>query len=179
MLKNSLFATTLLACGIAGVTAAVAVTQGSAGATSTGTSQLSLVINNKLNVTNLADTALGTYSGADMTGSDSICVYYNQTASYKITFDGTNTPGTFVLDDGSSNTIPYTISYDDGGGASAITAATALTGQSTGGNTTDDDCVTATADNGTVAYTVLATDITGNPNGTYTDTVQITVAPDI
>ena len=43
----------------------------------------------------------------------------------------------------------------------------------------DDDCATIAADNGSIDFTALATDITGNPNGTYSETLNITVAPSI
>ncbi len=182
-IKNALFATTFLAMGAAGISAAVAATQGTTGATSSGDLVVSMIIDNKLKVSNLADVALGTYAGANLTGSEPICVYFNQTANYRITIDSNDVPGTFEMFDGVANNIAYTMTYDDGLGASPVVAGTALVAQSTGGNDAatgaDDDCVTHTADNGTIAFTATSAAITGNPNGTYSETIDITVAPDI
>jgi len=182
-IKNTLFATTFLAMGAAGVATSMAATQGATGATSSGDLVVSLIVDNKLKVSNLDDTALGTFNGANLTANETICVFYNQTAPYQITFDSNDTPGTFALSDGVNN-ITYSFTYDDGvNGAAAVVAGVALTNRNSQGNdaTTgaNDDCVTRATDNGTIAFTALATDITGNPNGTYVETLNITVAPSI
>lgn len=180
MKKYALLTTSALICSMVGISTALALaTQGTPGATSAGDLIVSMTITNDVNVTNLADIVLGNYGGADLTGSSPVCVYFNAANNYQITIDSNDTPGTFALEDGASNTIPYTVTYDDTNGAQAVTAGVAITGMDTGGNTTDDDCSTATADNGTLAVSVLATDITGNPNGTYAETLDISVAPDI
>lgn len=178
--KNALFATTFLAMGATGVTVAMAAAQGTTGATSSGNLVVSLIVDNKLKVSNLDDTSLGTFSGANLTATETICVYYNQAAPYQITFDSNDTPGTFELSD-SVNNIPYSFTYDDGTNpATAVVAGTPIANSNLGGNSAaDDDCVTVGGDNGTLAFTALATDITGNPNGTYSETLNITVAPSI
>ena len=182
-IKNTLFATTFLAVGAAGVATSMAATQGTTGPTSSGDLIVSLVVDNKLKVSNLDDTALGTFAGADLSATETICVYYNQDAPYQITFDSNDTPGTFELSDGVNN-IPYSFTYDDGtNGATAVVAGTPLTGRDLANNNAatgaDDDCATIAADNGSIDFTALATDITGNPNGTYSETLNITVAPSI
>ena len=182
-IKNTLFATTFLAVGAAGVATSMAATQGTTGPTSSGDLVVSLIVDNKLKVSNLDDTALGTFAGADLSATETICVYFNQDAPYQITFDSNDTPGTFELSDGVNN-IPYSFTYDDGtNGATAVVAGTPLTGRDLANNNAttgaDDDCATIAADNGTLDFTALATDITGNPNGTYSETLNITVAPSI
>ena len=182
-IKNTLFATTFLAVGAAGVATSMAATQGVTGPTSSGDLVVSLIVDNKLKVSNLDDTALGTFAGADLSATETICVYFNQDAPYQITFDSNDTPGTFELSDGVNN-IPYSFTYDDGvNGATAVVAGTPLTGRDLANNNAttgaDDDCATIAADNGTLDFTALATDITGNPNGTYSETLNITVAPSI
>ena len=119
-LKNTLFASTFLAVSAAGVAVSMAATQGVTGPTSSGDLVVSLVIDNKLKVSNLDDTSLGTWAGADLTANETICVFYNQTAVYQITFDSADVPGTFELSDGVNN-IPYSMTYDDGvNGATAV-----------------------------------------------------------
>ena len=183
-MKNTLFATTFLAMGATGVTVAMAAAQGATGATSTGNLVVSLIIDNKLKVSNLDDTSLGTFAGANLNATETICVYFNQVAPYQITFDSNDTPGTFELSDGVNN-IPYSMTFDDGiNGAQAVVAGTPITNRNSQGNDAvtgaNDDCATVpVGDNGTIAFTALATDITGNPNGTYSETLNITVAPSI
>ena len=182
-IKNTLFASTFLAMGAAGVATSMAANQGVTGPTSSGDLVVSLIVDNKLKVSNLDDTSLGTFNGANLTATEDICVFYNQTAPYQITFDSNDNPGTFELSDGVNN-IAYSMTYDDGvNGAAAVVAGTPITARNSQGNDTatgaDDDCVTLGLDNGQIAFTALATDITGNPNGTYSETLDITVAPSI
>ena len=181
-IKNTLFATTFLAMGAAGVVTSMAATQGATGGTSSGDLVVSLIIDNKLKVSNLDDTALGTFTGANLTATETICVFYNQTAPYQVVIDSNDNPGTFELSDGVNN-IAYSMTYDDTNGAAAVTAGVALTNRDSNGNDTatgaNDDCATVGADNATIEFTALATDITGNPNGTYSETIDITVSPSI
>ena len=182
MLKNSLFATTVLAAGTLGVAGAFAAADGTTGATSTGNLIVSMQILNQVKISNLADVNLGTYTGSNLTGSEAVCAYFNQgavPAPIQLTVDSNDTPGTFELEDGGSNTIPYSITYDDGSGAAAVAAGVAATGVSVQANNTDDDCVTIGSDTGTFAFLATAANITGNPNGTYSEQINITVAPDI
>lgn len=179
--RNTLFATSVLAAGIAGVTAAIAATvDGSTGPTSTGTMDISLIIDNKLKVSNLDAVALGTFSGADLTGNDTVCVHFNQTGFYQVTIDSNDSAGTFNLDN-AGTLIPYSITWDDGSlGAQAVTAGTPLAGQTHGNSAADDDCATLTADNATIAFTAAAADINAaGVNGTYSEEISITVGPNL
>ena len=184
-IKNTLFATSVIAAGFAGVTAAVAATaDGTTGPTSTGTLDISLKIDNKLKVSNLDAIDMGTFSGSDMTGADTLCVYFNQGGAYQVTVDSNDVPGTFELDN-AGTTIPYTLEWDDGvAGLQALTAGTALTGLDIGGNDSstgaDDDCVTVGADNATIQADAAAADIlAAGTNATYTEEVSILVEPDL
>ena len=185
-LKNTLFATSVIAAGFAGVTAAVAATaDGTTGPTSTGTLDISLKIDNKLKVSNLDAIDMGTFSGTAMTGTDDLCVYFNQGGAYQVTVDSNDVPGTFELEN-AGTTIPYTLQWDDGvAGLQALTAGTALTGLDVQGNdaTTgaDDDCGTvAGGDNATIQSDAAAVDIlAAGTNATYTEEVSILVEPDL
>lgn len=179
MKKHLLLASTVIAGGVMGLTAAHALTQGTAGPTSTGDFQVQLEIDNEVKISNLADIDMGVYDGADLTAVEDVCVYFNQDAPYSVTLDSNDVPGTFELEIGGQS-IPYTVEYADSTGTfQAVTAGTPLTGLNTATNTTDDDCVTATADNAQIQVSALAADITGKANGIYVETIDITVSPDI
>lgn len=178
MKKHLLLASTVIAGGVMGLTAAYAVTQGTEGPTSAGDFEVQLEIDNEVKISNLADIDMGVYDGADLTAVQDVCVYFNQDAPYSVVLDSNDTPGTFELEIG-GETIPYTVEYADSDGTfEAVTAGTPLTGLNTATNTTDDDCVT-NADNAQIQVSALEADITGNPNGVYVETIDITVSPDI
>ena len=63
-----------------------AATQGTLGATSTGTSLVSLTIAAQYQITGLTDLALGAWSGSgNMTANNDVCVYTNDsTGNYQI-----------------------------------------------------------------------------------------------
>lgn len=151
---------------------AIAVTQGSLGATSTGDLLISLDINSLVQVSNLGDIALGTYAGTDLTGTDNFCVYRNGVGNYAITMSGDG--GVFELSDGGINTLPYSVDFTNGA-TTALTSTVALTAQ-TGANTTSTTC--AGVDNVAVAITVANANLAAAPAGNYTGTLTILVAPE-
>jgi len=66
-------------------TAAFAASDGSAGATSSGTSDVTLTINDRVQITSVADIALGAYSGSGaLTGQSDYCVFRNGGDNYKV-----------------------------------------------------------------------------------------------
>lgn len=157
-----------------------AANDGVVGATSEGDLDISLTILDEVRISNLADITLGTFTGADLVGSSGACVYRNGTGLYEITATGDGgVSGTdFELADaGGTNTVAYSVSYDDGTGASTVTSGTALTGQ-TGGDTASDTCATIGADNGDIEVTVLATDMTGLVSAAYSGTLTLSVSPE-
>jgi len=169
----------LVAGGVAVMIAAngFAATQGTVGATSTGDLDISLTIVDEVRISNLVDITLGTFLGADLGGSSPACVFRSGTGNYEITATGDGGTGSdeFALTDG-TNSVDYTVAYDDGSGAVLVSSGTPLTGQ-TGGDPASDTCA-GTGDNGTIAVNVLASDMEGLPAGAYTGTLTLTVAPE-
>ena len=181
-IKNTLFATSVIAAGFAGgFTAHAATADGVTGATSSGTLDIQLEIQNKLKISNLDLIDMGIFSGTDMNAQDTACAYFNQgaTASYQITVDSTDVPGTFELENGGGITIPYTLQWDDGVlGLTTLTAGTPLVGLKANA-VIDNDCDTSTNDNVVIRADALEADIVAaGANGIYTEEVSILMEPD-
>ena len=154
---------------------AYAATQGTLGATSQGTLDITLTINNLVQISALDDIALGAYTGvANMTGVDDLCVYSNN-GGYDITATGDGAGGAFELTGGSAN-IPYTVAWATTAGATtgtSLTAGVVLANQ--GGTFTTPDC--GGADNATVIVTVDDVDLASAPADSYTGVLTLLVAP--
>jgi spore coat protein U-like protein len=154
--------------------AAHAATQGTLGSTSTGSVVINATIPNLVKLSKLNNIPLGTFTGTALAGSTTACVFSN-TGNYGVTATSTNpgTGNTFRMTDG-TNFIPYTISWNDGGGADVLASSVALTTQS--GTSTDVDCSGGT--NTTVSVALSAAQIGAAPAGNFTDTVTIVVVPE-
>jgi hypothetical protein len=153
---------------------AFAATQGTLGATSQGSLDITLTIDPLVQISALNDIALGTYTGGgDMTGADDLCVYSNN-GGYDITATG-NGGGAFELLGASAN-IPYTVEWATSAGAgtgTALTTGVTLAGQ--GGTFTTPDC--GGADNAQVIVTVDSNDLGSAPADNYTGVLTLLVAP--
>jgi len=156
---------------------AYAATQGAVGGNSTGSLDITVTVNDEVRISNLVDIN-GVFDGTnDIVGSSPACVYRNGTGLYQITASGSGAAGAFTITDGVFPTpIPYTVTYDDGSGASAMATGVTLAGQ-TGADPASDTCA-GTGDNGTVGVTIAATDIVAAPAGSYTGTLTLVVAPE-
>ncbi len=174
--SRHLFKTVLLAAAAAGLgSTALAATDGAVGFNSTGTVDITLNVNDEVRISNLADINLGVFGGADAVGSTDACVYRNGTGAYRITASGSGAAGAFTLTDG-TNTVGYSVNYDDGTGALAMASATPMIGR-TGADPSSATCAT-TGNNATVTTTVAAADGAALPAGTYTGTLTLLVAPE-
>lgn len=170
--KKTLLALTI---GSAANLSFAALQQGTLGATSTGSFDITAVLQDLVQISSLDNLALGTYTGTgDMTGSESFCVYRNGTGQYQATVTGSYNAGAgsgFVLSDG-TNTMAYTVTYNGTGIASGGVTATQA------GNASLQDCGGANvANNATIGVTVPAATLQGSPTGTYTGTVTILIGP--
>lgn len=98
--------------------AAYAASDGTAGATSTGTSDVSLTINDRIQISSVADIALGAYSGSGaLTGQSDYCVFRNGGDNYKINL--TSSTGAFQVDSAlTGDSIAFTVRVDDDADAS-------------------------------------------------------------
>ena len=115
--------------------AAQAASDGTAGSTSSGTSDISLTINDRIQITSVADIALGAYGGTGtLTGSSAYCVFRNGGDDYTMTMSSST--GAFQVDSATtSDSIAFSAWIDDDtdasvGGLAAVynTASANLTG---------------------------------------------------
>jgi hypothetical protein len=154
---------------------AFAATQGTTGFVSSGTVDITLSVNDEVKISNLTDITLGVFAGVDVSGTSSACVYRSGVGGlYNITATGDGAANAFTLTDGVA-TVAYGVEYDDGSGLSSLATGVALA--STGGESVDDDCVTAGADNGTIQVTVTAAAASVLPASVYLGTLTLLVSP--
>lgn len=122
----------ILATGLLTVTEVFAATDGTVGATSTGTATISVTLPKLVRIRGMRDFAFGTYTGTGaLTDNENINVSSNYTGTYSVTGRGSGAAFAFTLTDG-SNLIPYSVAYNDATGTSgqaALTTNVALTGQ--------------------------------------------------
>ena len=165
------------ACFGATMTAANAATDGTVGATSTGTVVITAIVPNLVRITSLTDLNLGTWDGTNpMSGNDDACVW-TTTGGYNITATGSGAANAFTLASG-ANTLAYTVEWDDAAGqtnGTALTSGTALTGQTSTATAT----TCAVSGLNTSVIVKIATAALGTaPAGTYTGTLTLVVAPE-
>ena len=150
-----------------------AATDGNLGATSVGTSDVTLIKDEAVQITNVANLDLGTFNtvAADISASDDVCVF-NSTATYNVTVDSVN--GAFQLNDGGANDISYAVTWEDSTGVVIpVVYNTTIPGMV--GDRTSTTC--NGTDNATFAVSVSAVDFNTAAPGTYTDTLTLTIAP--
>lgn len=112
-----------------------AATDGSVGATSTGTSTLTVIIPKLIRIRNVADLNFGTYTGTgDLNQNDDVNIstnYGTAARTYRVTATGSGAASAFTVTDGTS-TIAYNVYWNDATGTSgevALTSGTPLTAQ--------------------------------------------------
>jgi hypothetical protein len=120
-----------------------AATDGDNGEDSTATSDVTVTIPELIQITNVGDIALGTFSGSGLlSGTDNVCIYRNNPASpnYRITATDSNGGADFAVADGGEE-IAYAVYWNDAIGArgTQLTYNTALVGQANA-NTSAQNC---------------------------------------
>jgi hypothetical protein len=101
---------------------AVAATQGTVGATSTGALAITASVPNRASITSLADISFAAIDPATAaTRTQGPCVWSNTaTRKYTITANGSGTAGAFTLTDGAV-VVPYSVGWAATAGASSFT----------------------------------------------------------
>lgn len=171
-----------LACAFSLIaTAASAATDGSLGATSTGTVNVSASVPNRVELSGLTDVAFTNQDPASAASkAQSVCVWSNtSTGGYHVTATGSGTGSAFTLASGSL-TVPYSVQWSGTSGqttGTALTSGTALTGlTSTAVNPT---CSTGAATTASLIVNIAAADLQSMQASTsYTGTLTLVVAPE-
>ena len=161
----------------------MAATDGVVGATSTGTLDINVDVEDLVRISALSDIfitfdATGT---GDITGSSTACVYRNGAGTYEVNATGSGAANAFTIQDAAPTptTVAYTVAWDDdvsGAAAAGVTSGTPLTGQ-TGADTVSDSCATGGA-NAFVEITIPRASLVAAPAGTYNGTLTLEIAPE-
>lgn len=174
---------TILLSGLAACAAqlgsrAEAATQGSLGATSTGSIVITLSVAGRVQISGLSDVAFVAVSpDAAASRAQSVCVWSNTaTKGYSVTAAGSGPDGRFALASGGLTT-PYAVAWNASAGQSSATSldpGTALTGLTSAA--TSPDCASGSS---SLMITVAAADLQqAQPETNYVGTLSLLVTPE-
>ncbi len=178
MLGQTLGSALALASALSLTVPAQAATQGSIGATSTGTVAITATVPNRALITSLSDVS---FTNADpsvaATNSQGPCVWSNtSTRNYKVTATGSGAAGAFTIASGAA-TIPYSVDWDDAAGSTSLTSLTAGSASATQtSNATNISC--GGSGNSTLKVSIAASDLQNMvATNSYTGTLTLVVQP--
>lgn len=166
----------LLANGVA-----LAATQGTLGATSTGSITITASVPNRTQITGLTDI---NFTNADpstaATSTQNDCVWSNTaTKGYSIKATGSGTSGAFTLASGALTPVPYNVQWSQSSGqtsGSSLTAGTALAGQVS--TATTPTCSSGPSTTSSLIVSIASTDLQNMVAATsYTGTLTLLVTP--
>lgn len=160
--------------------AAQAATQGTLGATSTGSVVITASVPNRARITGLSDVAfLNQDPDIAASNAQNVCVWSNTaTKGYTVTASGSGAANAFTLANGGL-TVPYAVQWN---AASGQTSGTALaTGTASAGlisTATQQTCASGPATTSSLVVGISTADLGGMQSGTnYTGTLTLVVTP--
>ncbi len=165
-------------------TGRAATVNGPLGATSTATTDVTVVIGDYLKISDLDEIAFGAYSGSGhLDGNDDICLYYSGSGDYRVTItDDSNdlTPNSFQVEN-TSNTeeVNMDVYWNDKTGVSSrklLTYGIALTKQSGANNLSNTCSVGGLTAN--LSVNLRQGDLKAVSGGYYSSELMILVEPD-
>lgn len=175
-----------LLAGIAGSlllgSPALASTQGSFGATSTGSLTINASVPGRVRISGLSDvTFTNADPSVDASDAQNVCVWSNtSTRGYNITATGSGAAGAFTLASGALPPVPYAVEWASSSGqtsGTSLTAATALTGQTS--TATNSDCSAGPSASASLVVSIGSATLQGMDAGvTYNGTLTLVVAPE-
>jgi len=163
-------------------TSIAATADGTLGATSTGTADVTMSIGEQFQISNMAAFSFGSWSGSgDLSSNNDLCVYHNGDGSYKVTVsdDSTLSTGFAVENSTDSFEIPYSVAFNDETGtvnALAVVHSVATVAQS-GANTTSVDCSVG-GNSANLSVTIAEAELSAAPAGDYDSQITIMIDPD-
>ena len=157
----------------------LAATQGSTGATSTGTVSISATVPGRVRISGLSDIAFGTVDPAAAAArAEDVCVWSNTSGrGYTVTATGSGASNAFTLSDGTGS-LAYAVEWAGTSGQSAGTAlvsGTALGGLSS--TATNPTCSSGPAATASLIVKMTAADLQAAAASSYTGTLTLVVAP--
>lgn len=162
--------------------AASASTQGSLGATSTGSVSIQASVPGRVRISGLQDINFANVDPASAaTRAQDVCVWSNtSTRGYNILATGSGAGSAFTLSSGTLPPVSYTVQWEDSAGqasGSALTAGTALTGLTSVATSTN--CSGGPSASASLVVAIGSADLeTMIANTSYTGTLTLVVAPE-
>lgn len=159
--------------------AALAATQGTAGATSTGSVSISATIPGRVQISGLTDIALGTVNPtAAASQAEDVCVWSNTSGRvYNVTASGSGASNAFTLTDG-TNVLPYAVEWAATSGQSSGTAL--VSGAALGSlasTATSPTCSAGPTASASLIVKLSAANLQAAVASAYTGTLTLVVAP--
>jgi hypothetical protein len=168
-----------LACGLI-PGEAFAASQGTLGATSTGSVAISASVPNRARITGLTDVAFTNQDPATLaTDAQDVCVWSNTaTKAYTITATGSGTASAFTLSNGTT-TVPYTVEWASSSGQTTGTAlSTGTASASLTSAATNQNCASGPAASASLIVEIATADLgTMSAGSSYTGTLTLLVTP--
>jgi hypothetical protein len=163
------------------VTPASAATDGTVGATSTGTVGISASVPSRVRITGLADVAFTNHDPvAAASSAQDVCVWSNTaTKGYSIVATGSGASNAFTLTNGSA-TVPYSVQWSGTAGntsGTALSTGTAATGLVS--TATNHQCASGPSNTASLIVGISTADLgTMQAATSYTGTLTLLVAPE-
>lgn len=162
-------------------TPAIAASQGSLGATSTGSVTITASVPNRAQLTALSDISFSSVDPASAaTNSQNVCAWSNTaTKGYSITATGSGTGSAFTLASGVLTPVPYSVQWNQTSGQSSGTSLTAGTALGSLVSTaTKPTCSSGPTTTASLIVTIAASDLQSMVAATsYTGTLTLLLTP--
>jgi len=160
---------------------AVAATQGTLGATSTGSIAIGASVPNRVQLSGLTDVSFTNQDPATAAlNAQNVCVWSNtSTKGYNVTATGSGTASAFTLSSGAL-TVPYSVQWSQSSGqtsGTALATGTALTGLKS--TATSANCSSGVTSSASLIVSMTTANLqTMQAATTYTGTLTLVVAPE-
>ncbi|HET6535479.1 MAG TPA: hypothetical protein VFG41_04785 [Sphingomicrobium sp.] len=159
---------------------AMAATQGSLGATSTGSVFINATVPGRVQISGLTDIDFGTVDPtAAASSAEDVCVWSNTSGrGYTVTASGDGAGNAFTLTDG-ANDLAYAVEWSDTAGQSSgtgLVSGTALGGLAS--SATSPTCSAGPATTASLIVKMTAANLQAAVAGSYTGTLTLVVAPE-
>jgi hypothetical protein len=161
---------------------ALASTQGSFGATSTGSVNINASVPGRVRISGLSDINFSNADpSANASNAQNVCVWSNtSTKGYTITATGSGAANAFTLTSGALAPVPYTVEWAGSSGqtsGTSLTAGSTLTGQTS--SATNQDCSAGPASSASLVVSIGSSNLQAMTAGvTYNGTLTLLVAPE-
>lgn len=161
---------------------AFASTQGSFGATSTGSLNINASVPGRVRISGLSDVSFANADpSANASDAQNVCVWSNtSTRGYNITATGSGSGGAFTLASGALPVVPYTVEWAGSSGqtsGTSLAATTALAGQTS--TAINSDCSAGPSASASLIVSIGSSTLQGMSAGVaYSGTLTLVVAPE-